>query len=149
MLVMWPGTQEDLREIKVQPAQQSQVGNSIMSIELDAEYLWLWSRSLKLNDVTVAMMGVVPLWPHVASVWALIGEEALSYPVSLTRHTRAIIEKGRSMLELRRMEMTVDTRHHAALRWATKSLGFKREGGVAHGYGLNGEDVWRLERIWK
>ena len=49
-------------------------------------------------------------------------------------------------MNLRRLEICVDINHDAALRWA-QFLGFEHEG-VARSYGLNGEDNYRMARIW-
>lgn len=149
MLVAWPGTPDDIRLIRVQGPQASQAllaGETVLSMSWDPEFLRLWSRVLKHGDEPLAIFGVTPMWPHVACGWALLSEQVLRMPVGLTRHARALIEKARSMLMLRRLEISVDTKHEAALRWA-KLLGFEVEG-VARCYGLKGEDNWRLARIW-
>ena len=145
-LVPWPGRPEDIRLIDVQKMQIGQVSETILSTDWDANYLRLYSRTLKLGDKPLAILGVTPVREGYGHGWALIGETILKYPKELTKHAIQHVEKAHSMLQLRRMDITVDCKHKEAYRWAN-FLGFHEEG-YMRSYGLNGEPAYLMARIW-
>ncbi|TFH50783.1 MAG: hypothetical protein E4H01_01465 [Lysobacterales bacterium] len=145
-LVPWPGHADDMRCINVQAMQIGQASETILALPWDNEFLRIYSRTLKLGEKPLAMLGVVVLQEGYGHGWALLSEEVLEYPKELTRHARLLIEKGRSIFSLTRMDITVDCRHHAAYRWG-KCLGFEQVG-TTRFETLNGEDAYLMTRTW-
>jgi RimJ/RimL family protein N-acetyltransferase len=146
-MTQWPGCEADLKEITIQILQLGQVNETILNSVYSDGHLRLYSRCFKLDGRAVGILGLTPRWDGYALGWALFSEEILQYPVELCRESRSLMERFRWMLALRRLEITVDTQHETALRWA-RFLGFEQEG-ILRCYGLAGEDAYLMARIWK
>jgi len=147
-LTLFPGCSDDIRLIDVQEAQRGQINDTILAVHFDDTTLRMFSRTLKYPDgEPVAMMGITPKWPGYATGWALIGNKALKYPLALTKTARKLVERAKWSLCLRRIDIDVDVRHTAAIRWA-KHLGFEVEG-IQRCHGLQGEDSYLLARVWR
>lgn len=146
-LVPSPGCLADLNVISARSSQRHQWGSTAMTCEFDEKSLRLWSRTFHSVNGPVAIVGAIPWWQGNAQVWALFSDEALTYPIALTKLTRLMIERYKVAMCLRRMTMTVDAKEDTALRWATRGLYFNIEG-LMVGYGTRGEDHYLLARTW-
>lgn len=143
-----PATVDDMQSVNVQAAQIGMDGSSsILSTEAySPELLQHFSRALLQDEVPIAVFGVTPIWPRYVIGWALLGDEALRVPKELTRRARSLIDLAQRALMLRRLQISVDTTHTAALRWA-EHLGFNLEGRMKF-YGPDGADHYLLARTW-
>lgn len=75
------------------------------------------------GEDVIACAGIVQVHEQRGMAWAMFSERALCQFKLIHRVVRAVLEGT----QWRRIEMTVDVRHSAAIQWAER-LGFKREG---------------------
>ncbi len=122
------------------------MAEAVMRGNLSSTALARYGRSYWIGDELLGVVGVTPCWRGYCLAWALLSEESLKHPRDLTATTERLIERAKDALELRRMEMDVDTAHGAGLRWAI-TLGFQLEG-IRRCYGFGGEDFYMLARTW-
>ena len=94
----------------------------------------------------VCCFGYVKLWHRVAEMWMLTGDQIASHPVALTRGAQRYVNHIASKEKLQRLQVTVNTRHDLAMRWAD-ALKFHREG-VLHKYGADGADYMMFARYF-
>lgn len=90
----------------------------------------------------IAAAGVIELWTGRFHAWALMGKEAGPHMLAITRATRAYLDT----VPLRRVEMAVDCRNHAAIRWADM-LGFTRESVEMKGFAPDGRSCYLFSRV--
>jgi len=81
----------------------------------------------------IACAGVVRCWPGRAQAWSLMSEHLPQYKKSIHKAVTRYLDR----CVVRRLEMTVDPTHAAAMRWAER-LGFTYESTMP-GYGPFGE----------
>jgi hypothetical protein len=74
------------------------------------------------DGAVLAAAGLLPQWPGRACAWAMIAHNAGPHFLRITREVRRVLEA----CDFRRIEITVDARFAAAVRWA-EMLGFRRE----------------------
>lgn len=90
----------------------------------------------------VAAAGFIPLYPHRATAWALMGASAGKYMREITRHVRRALDEQ----PYKRVEMLVDYKFDAGHRWA-KMLGFQVEAERMIASGFFGNDETMYVRI--
>lgn len=75
------------------------------------------------GDDVIACAGIVQAHAQRGMAWAMFSQRALQQFKLIHRVTRHVLASA----PWRRIEMTVDARHEAAIAWAER-LGFEREG---------------------
>ena len=91
------------------------------------------------DDVTVALLGVVPVWPGVGQAW-LIGTDGIGLRgVEVMKASKRII-KTLLDLEMHRIHAYSAAFHSQAHRWL-ELIGFRRESTLKQ-YGKTGEDFY-------
>ena len=144
-----PATLEDLMAIEAQEAQRFSDPRQLLESKVAPEslraYLDKYSWTLESEGKPVACIGIVPLWPGVASCWGLFSEAALRYPTTLFRFALDGLAAAESKLNLRRIETTAPRTHLKAHRWL-EHLGFQSEG-IARAYGFDGSDHVHYARV--
>lgn len=89
------------------------------------------------GDVPVGCAGLLPMWPGVATAWALLAPDVPAH----AKRVHGAVLRGLSRLmremDLRRIEATVFAGHAAGRRWV-EHLGFREESAMPL-YGPNGE----------
>lgn len=91
--------------------------------------------SCRDGDLTLGVAGIVDRTPGRGICWALFSDELLGRFGAVHRAAVRFIAGGR----YRRLEMTVDPNHTAAVRWALR-LGFVKEGRM-RSYAPDGRDI--------
>ena len=145
--VLRPGCSQDINLIVRQAAQWTVGDETILPPAYDDEQLRLYSRSMHMQEGPIGIMGVTQQWTGYVLCWALFSEQALKFPIQMTKVARWLIEEAHQGLHIRRMMLSVDIRHEAALRWAEKGLGFQYEG-LMRRYAPDGTDHHMLARTW-
>ena len=102
-----------------------------------------WGAYLGLRPV--AMIGAMPRWPGVWSVWAYGTDEWPRVALTLTKHAKrfmipALLYSGAA----RRVDCHALETHVQAREWMRRLGG--KEGNRLDGYGKNGEDF--VEYVW-
>ena len=96
------------------------------------------------DDDVVACGGILPLWNRVGEAWVVTSPLVVNYPVlfakTVYRKLLAIIE----MLNLERVQTTVDVGHEVSLNWV-EWMGFEQEG-LMKKY-IGGRDFYRYALI--
>ncbi|MFK0377844.1 GNAT family acetyltransferase [Pandoraea sp. NPDC090278] len=89
----------------------------------------------------VACGGVAEQWPGRAEAWTLLSDDALR----TFRHVHRVAQGVIAEAPWNRIEMKVDARHDAGVRWA-KRLGFECEG-LMRKYTTDGRDIFLFARV--
>jgi hypothetical protein len=133
-----PCTREHIRAVKPQAAQRTEVADD-MADQLEPEELAVLAKAV-LTDRgrVIAVMGVMPVLPRVATAWAVLSQEAIDdhgplVSVVAKRGLAAAMRTG----VFGRIDMVVRADFWPARRWA-EWLGFTLEG-TKHNYGLQGD----------
>lgn len=128
-------------EIRLQPAQE--LAQAVLSPEyaeqLCAQPGVAWAAVM--GGQTLACAGMTEITPQRAIAWALFAPAALRHFGPIHRATGRILAEA----PWRRLEMAVDARHAAAIRWAER-LGFEREG-LMRAYTADGRDCFLYARV--
>lgn len=136
-----PCRADHLRCIAVQDGQQ--IGRANL---LTPEYAAVIDASVGLSAWVgtrcIAAAGIVSIFPHRASAWALLAHDVRRYMVPLTYKVRRFLELDPTP----RIELTVRDGFEPGHRWAL-AIGMTKETGVLRRYGLNGEDEHMYVRI--
>lgn len=89
------------------------------------------SETMWAGDVPIAAYGIVSMWEGVATVWALLSDEATdTYPVALTRRVREMLDEMIDSMEIVRVQAEARVDHPAARNWL-EGFGFEVEGTMA------------------
>jgi hypothetical protein len=146
---MWkPTTVEHLRALKdLGPQRMSfeSIDDILANDELCA-LLEDWCRTCWEQDRPIGLLGAWPAWHGVAVVWALLTDELIARPVTLSRGARHWIEYVVAREGIHRVQTTIQPGHDAALRWA-RWLGFEREG-LMERASPQGSDLWLYARVF-
>lgn len=89
----------------------------------------------------IACAGILEMHPERGMAWALLSDQALRQFKTIHRIVSQVIAAS----PWRRVEMTVDCRHSAAIAWAER-LGFQREGQM-RAYTPDGRDCFLYARV--
>ena len=79
-----------------------------------------------LNGEAVACFGCAPLWSGVGEMWAVIGDQARTKPIAMTKIGRAFADICKLSMGLHRLQITVKTSDNRAISWA-RAIGFISE----------------------
>lgn len=93
------------------------------------------------GDDVIACAGIVQVHEQRGIAWAMFSDRALRQFKLIHRVARAVLERS----QWRRIEMTVDVRHDAAIQWAER-LGFEREG-VMRAVTPDGRDCFLYAKV--
>lgn len=93
------------------------------------------------GDEVIACAGIVQVHEQRGIAWAMFSDRALRQFKLIHRVARAVLERS----QWRRIEMTVDVRHDAAIQWAER-LGFEREG-VMRAVTPDGRDCFLYAKV--
>jgi hypothetical protein len=110
----------------------------------DEEWLKEHSRCVSKDGLTLAVFGVVPIWPGVGHAFAYIHKDASKYPITLITAGREMVELAFLEKELWRLQATVDENFDAGIRYLY-ALGFYLEG-VMKQYGPDKSDHLMMAR---
>lgn len=80
-----------------------------------------------VDDVIVAVIGLIEHWPGVAEAWSVTTELVYRTPISFHRTVKRLLDGYVRMWNLRRVHMTVTEGSKRNERWAMM-LGFELEG---------------------
>lgn len=114
-----------------------------------------WLKSYAANDLSCTAIvggkiaccfGVVQYWPGMAEGWMLTTDKVATHPVSLTKGALRYFNKVATILQLKRLQLTVDCHNSFAINWAN-ALKFTPEG-VMRNYGPNGNDYVMYARYF-
>lgn len=98
------------------------------------------------EGIVLGCAGVMPMWPGVGQGWAVLSEQMLAQPVSLTRAVQRELDRISVEFGLRRVQATVLDGHDAGARWLA-FLGFELEGLLVN-YGPGGAgDYWMYGKV--
>lgn len=90
----------------------------------------------------IGCAGVILMWENTGHAWAAFGELFPKYPIFMSKVVRNIMNEIISDNDLERVETLVESTNERNMRWATKFLGFSREGTLRNYYhGLDFEMV--------
>lgn len=89
----------------------------------------------------IAAAGIVEMWEHRATAWALFSQDAIDGFIQIHRAVRDVLADA----PWRRVEMTVDAQHDAGVRWAER-LGFQCEGRM-RAYTADGRDCFLFAKV--
>jgi RimJ/RimL family protein N-acetyltransferase len=93
------------------------------------------------GDDVIACAGIVQVHEQRGIAWAMFSDRALRQFKLIHRVARAVLQRS----QWRRIEMTVDVRHDAAIQWAER-LGFEREG-VMRAVTPDGRDCFLYAKV--
>lgn len=93
------------------------------------------------GDTVIGCAGLLEMHPQRAMAWAMFSNDALRQFKTIHRIVSNAIEAA----PWRRIEMTVDAQHRAAIAWAER-LGFECEGLMA-AYTPDGRDCFLYARV--
>lgn len=93
-------------------------------LEAQSEYGFAFTCFLYGNPV--ACFGTTLLWDGVGEMWSVIGNEAKSRPLSMTKVGIAFADMSEISLGLHRLQITVKTSDNSAMKWA-RAIGFISE----------------------
>lgn len=100
-----------------------------------------------LNGSVACCFGVYQFWPGAAEAWMLTSNLVETHAVALTRGARRYFNQVATELQLKRLQITVNSRNIVAIRWA-EALKFEREA-LLRQYGPGGVDYFMYARIYK
>lgn len=103
------------------------------------------SYTALVNDVPVAMAGVIILWPGVGEAWSIMTENTLKYPFLIHRAVKRTLNDIIRNMKLKRVQSVCLKGFDRGCRWL-EVLGFKFESEMPL-YGLNGETYIKYVRL--
>ena len=104
------------------------------------------AQTAMVGGKIVCCFGYVKMWHQVAEMWMLTGDQIASHPVALTRGAQRYVNHIASKEKLQRLQVTENTLHDLAMRWAD-ALKFTREG-ILRNYGADGADYMMFARYF-
>ena len=120
MIYYEEATVENVRRIT--PQCEQQVGYGIE----DAVDMGV-AETMFAADEPIAAYGLVSLWEGVATIWAILSDEATdTYPIAMTRRVKFMLEELIEGMELVRVEAQARVDHPEAREWL-EMLGFSVE----------------------
>jgi len=132
---------EHLLAVQMQPAQghgQRYVTEAMAGELVEADGIgWAGEQDGRI----IACAGILQMHEARGCAWAMFATDALAHFKTIHRVVLAVLAAS----PWQRIEMTVDTRHAAACRWAHR-LGFAREG-LMRAYTPDGRDCYLYARI--
>lgn len=96
------------------------------------------SVTMVVEDQAVGIMGLVPKWRGVGEVWVVVSRHVKRSALSFHRASQGLLNRYAALMEIRRVQGTVDKQNPRAISWSTR-MGFVPEG-TLHGYGPDGND---------
>ena len=109
------------------------------------EFQWIAAH----DDVPVAAIGAIPVWPGVWSVWAFGTDDWNKVVLSLTKHVKRFMIPALYEHKAHRVECRALKDHAEACKWL-ELLGAHKEAAL-DGFGRHREDfnlyVWRRENV--
>ena len=104
------------------------------------------ARTLMFNSRPIAVIGIRPIWDHVAEAWAVISQEAMErHSLSLCRGTKEYLDAITKTDDLWRVQAYFRERGDAGIRWI-EFLGFNYEGRMRC-FGQDHTTYWLFARI--
>ena len=147
-MIWLPTEYEDLHRVKLL---EDTVGSDVRSLMPDTEdyraQLRETTRTWFIDDEVVAIIGVMPMWKGVGTVWTLLSEKSKEYGIALTRGVGHHVLMLQEDLGYRRLQATVERGNEKARLWIIQ-LGFCYEGTMIR-YGPGGEthDMYARLRV--
>lgn len=93
----------------------------------------------------VACFGCAPLWKGVAEMWSVIGNNARTHPIAMTKTGISFADICEIYFHLHRLQITVKTSDKRANSWA-RAIGFTFESTMKQ-YSSDSEDYNLMVRI--
>lgn len=128
--------------------QHAQIGfaDSIEAVDLKLLSRPNLSFTALIDGRPAGCAGVMPLRPGVGQAWAVLSDDILHMPVSLTRAVLRELARIEGYHDLRRVQATVAEGHDEGCRWLA-FLGFEVEGLLVN-YGPGGAgDYWMYGKV--
>jgi len=147
-MIWLPTEYEDLHRVKLL---DDTVGSDVRSHMPDTEeyrvQLRETARTWFIDDEVVALIGVMPMWKGVGTLWTLLSEKSKEYGIALTRGSSRYVELLYDEFGYRRLQATTVHGNETAREWVVQ-LGFSYEGTMV-GYGPDGEshDMYARLRV--
>ena len=99
-----------------------------------------------LGETVIGCAGVILMWHGMGVVWMTLSETAALYRIWLTRTARRALADIMRAHGLHRLEAVVRADNERNSKWI-EAMGFKPEGGIAHAYTEDRQDVIRYELV--
>jgi hypothetical protein len=97
-----------------------------------------------VNNIPVAVFGIVFLWKGVGEAWSLFTQESRRYPIAMTKGAFAFFDSCQILFNLHRLQITVKCTDKRAVSWA-KHLGFVKEGTMI-AYSADKDNTYMMRR---